>query len=96
MRRLSGHAHAQPSVLPRPDGSALSRRAIMLPSGVQLPAKIQQPLDVVPSSRSCANELSCWPFFTTTAPVAGSIRSASALPLLSIATSSEAGSYGLV
>jgi hypothetical protein len=66
-----------------------------LPSGVQLPAKIQQPLEVVPSSRSCAKELSCWPFFTSTAPVAGSVISASALPLLSIATSSEAGSCGV-
>lgn len=34
------HAHAQPSVS-RDRRSALSRRAIMLPSGVQLSAKIQ-------------------------------------------------------
>ena len=44
--RLRGHAHAQPNVLPNPDGSELSRLAIWLPFSVQLPAKIQQPLAV--------------------------------------------------
>ena len=52
MRRFKGHAHAQPNVLPKPDGSELSRLAIWLPFSVQLPAKIQQPLAVVPSSRN--------------------------------------------
>ena len=36
-RRLAGHAQAQPSVLPMPVGSLLSRRAIMLPVGPQAP-----------------------------------------------------------
>jgi formate dehydrogenase major subunit len=36
----------------------------------------------------------CCPFLTITAPVAGSMISASALPLLSIATSSDAGFAG--
>ena len=51
-------------------------------------------LAVVPSSRSCANELSSSPFFTTTLPSASS-RSASALPLFSCATSSGAGLSGV-
>src|SRR4249920_1447644 len=43
IRRLAGHANAQPNVLPRPLGSELSRRAIMLPLLLQAPLKIQQP-----------------------------------------------------
>src|SRR5262245_10344433 len=52
IRRLAGHANAHPRVLPRPLGSELSRRAIMLPLLLHAPEKIQQPHAVVPSSCS--------------------------------------------
>src|SRR5690242_18656068 len=52
MRRLDGHANAQPGVHPSPLGSELSRRAIMFPLLVHAPLKTQQPHAVVPSSRN--------------------------------------------
>ncbi|MNR35641.1 hypothetical protein D3C85_1535030 [compost metagenome] len=94
MRRLAGQAQAQPRVLPRPL-SLLSRRAIWLPACVQQPAKIQQALLVLPSSCSTAKPGICSPFFTSTlVGSAGSIRSASALPLISLASSSGEGAAG--
>jgi hypothetical protein len=65
-RRFAGHAHAQPSVWPMPVGSELSRRPIWLPACVHEPQKIQQPLAVEPSSRSCAKLASCSPRFAST------------------------------
>jgi hypothetical protein len=56
-----------------PYGSLLSRRAIWLPASVQLPAKIQQPEAVLPSSLSWAKPASCCPALTV-APLA-SVRS---------------------
>ncbi|MNN11855.1 hypothetical protein D3C81_1248300 [compost metagenome] len=77
-----------------PYGSELSRRAIWLPSCVHEPQKIQQPLAVEPSARSMAKPGNCSPALASTAPVAGSVRSASALPLNSRAISSALGSSG--
>ncbi|MNP41675.1 hypothetical protein D3C76_1353910 [compost metagenome] len=72
----------------------MSRRAIWLPCCVQQPAKIQQPLAVEPSARSTAKPGTCSPALTSTAPVAGSVMSARALPLNSRASSSADGSSG--
>ncbi|MNO71828.1 hypothetical protein D3C76_627520 [compost metagenome] len=77
-----------------PYGSELSRRAIWLPSAVHEPAKIQQPLAVLPSSRSTAKPGTCSPALTSRVPVAASVRSARALPLYSLANSSGPGSSG--
>src|SRR5258708_9599624 len=96
MRRFAGQAHAQPSVWPMPVGSELSRRPIWLPACVHAPQKIQHPLDVVPSSFSCAKPDSWSPFFRSTFVGSfGSVTSASALPLYSIAISSGVGLSGL-
>src|ERR1044072_5432996 len=95
IRRLAAHAHARFSVLPMPVGSALSRRPIWLPAWVHEPQKIQQPLAVLPSSRSCAKLASCSPFFASTLVLSvGSVTSASAFPLNSIASSSGVGLSG--
>src|SRR4051812_43916874 len=95
-RRLAGQAQAQFSVLPMPVGSLLSRRPIWLPAWVQEPAKIQQPEVVVPSSRSMAKLGNCSPFLTSTLVGSfGSVTSANALPLNSIASSSGVGLNGL-
>src|SRR5208282_2219265 len=51
-RRFAGQDQAQLSVWPIPVGSELSRLAIRLPVGPHAPQKIQQPHDVLPSSRS--------------------------------------------
>src|ERR1700761_8120343 len=94
-RRFAGHAQAQFSVLPMPVGSELSRRPIWLPAWVHAPQKIQQPLAVLPSSRNCAKLASFSPFFASTLVLSvGSVTSASALPLNSIASSSGVGLSG--
>src|SRR6201996_3181180 len=94
-RRFAGHAHAQPSVWPMPVGSELSRRPIWLPAWVHEPQKIQQPLAVLPSSRSCAKLANCSPFLARTLVLSvGSVTSASALPLNSMASSSGVGLSG--
>ena len=95
-RRLAGQDQAQFNVLPMPVGSALSRRAIRLPAGPHAPQKIQQPLEVLPSSRSSPNPDSCSPLRRMNLPSPlGSGRSASALPLYSFAISSGLGSCGI-
>ncbi|MNJ70582.1 hypothetical protein D3C77_670550 [compost metagenome] len=77
-----------------PKGSALSRRAIWLPCWVQEPDHIQQPQAVEPSARNWPKPASCSPARTSTAPVFGSVRLVSALPLYSMAISSALGSSG--
>src|ERR1700712_1288747 len=95
--RFAGHAHAQLSVCPSPHGSALSRRAIWLPACVHAPANIQQPDDVLPSSRSNPKPETCSPAFASTFVLSvGSIKSTSALPLYSIANSSADGLCGIL
>src|SRR5271154_3512295 len=75
-----------------PLGSALSRRAMRLPVGPQAPQKIQQPLEVLPSSRSSANPASCSPALRVILVGSfGSARSLSALPEYSLASSSGPG-----
>ncbi len=70
MRRLSGHAHAQPACY----RGQTDRRYHGVPSGcLRRPATGENPA----ATGGCtviahwANELSCWPFLTITAPVAG-------------------------
>src|SRR5665647_1488943 len=95
MRRFAGQAYAQLSVCPRPNGSELSHRAIRLPFSDQLPAKIQQPHDVEPSSRNSAKPFSCSPAFTSTLVLSlGSVTSCKALPENSFASSSGEGEAG--
>ncbi|MNP34073.1 hypothetical protein D3C76_1273450 [compost metagenome] len=77
-----------------PNGSLLSRRAIWLPSSVQLPQKIQQPDAVLPSSLSWPNPASC-ALALIAAPVA-SVKSVVAEPLISLANSSGEGSSGIL
>src|SRR6476646_8049921 len=60
-RRFAGHDHAQFRVWPMPVGSELSRRAMLLTVGLQLPANSQQPQAVLPSSRSSAKPAICSP-----------------------------------
>ncbi len=92
MRRLSGHAHAQPSVLPRPD----DRRYHDAPSGC-LPASSYRRKPAATGGCTVIAQLGerakLLPFLTITAPVAGSVISASALrcsPSLLLPTSAHA------
>src|SRR5580693_4032604 len=95
MRRLSGHDHVHFENVPRPAGSLLSRRAMLLPASLKLPEKIQQPQAVVPSSRNAAKLTSCLPFCRIVLVASfGSGTSASAEPLSSRASSSAFGSLG--
>ncbi len=77
MRRLSGHAHAQPSVLPRP----ADRHYHDAPSGC-LPASSYRRNPAATGGCTVIAQLGerakFWPFLTITAPVAGSVISASA------------------
>src|SRR5271165_1086770 len=92
MRRLAGQDQAQFSVCPIPVGSELSRRAIKLPAGPHAPQKIQQPDEVLPSSRSSAKPASCSPALRMILVGSfGSARSLSALPEYSLASSSGRG-----
>src|ERR1700716_4365402 len=94
-RRFAGHDQPQPRVCPIPVGSELSRRAIRLPAGPQAPQEIQHPLSVLPSSRSSANPASCSPALRVTwVGVFGSVRSLSARPVYSLASSSGVGLFG--
>src|SRR5260370_36632362 len=78
--------------MPRPDGSSVPRRASCGPASVQHPEYIQLPHEVVPSSFNQAKPGSCWPFLMTSCDFGlGSLRSASALPLISFATSPSEG-----
>src|SRR2546430_16726956 len=65
-RRFAGHDQPQFRVWPMPVGSELSRRAIRLPAGAQAPPEIQQPLSVLPSSRSSAKPPRCSPALPVT------------------------------
>ncbi len=92
MRRLSGHAHAQPSVLPR----QTDRRYHGVPSGC-LPASSYRENPAATGGCTVIAQLgkraSCWPFLTITAPVAGSVISASPYrcsPSLLLPTSAHA------
>src|SRR5512144_505296 len=97
MRRLAGQDQAQLAVAPSPDGSAASRRAIMLPAWVQLPQKIQLPQAVLPSAWRCPKVASCSPSLARTLPASfGSGTSASAEPLSSLASSSAEGALGIL
>src|SRR5579859_1926737 len=83
--------------MPRPEGSSVPRRAICGPASVQEPEYIQLPHEVEPSSFNQANPGSCWAFLMTSCDFGlGSLRSASALPLISFATSPSDGCLGSV
>src|SRR5690606_16680239 len=97
MRRLAGHDHAQFKVCPIPHGSELSRRAIWFPACVQEPVYNQQPDIVLPSSRNSPKPDNCSPALASILLGSlGSTRSLSALPLLSIASSSGEGLPGIL
>src|SRR5215510_4514224 len=82
--------------MPRPEGSELSRRCVLDPASGQEPQYNQLPQEVEPSSRSQANPGSCCPVFHSEGVCFSSFRSASALPLISLATSAREGLAGLV
>src|ERR1043166_3673939 len=83
--------------MPSPVGSALLRRCALLPASVNTPECSQLPHIVVPSSRHSPKPLSCWPAGRSTLVGSfGSVRSASALPLISLSTSPRSGLAGLV
>src|ERR1700681_2370286 len=78
-----------------PVGSELSRRAMRLPGGPQAPQKIQQPLEGLPSLRNSAKPASCSPALRVILVGSfGSVRSLSACPEYSIASSSGEGLLG--
>src|SRR5215470_964508 len=82
--------------MPRPDGSSVPRRCICAPASVQDPEYNQFPQAVVPSSFSQANPGSCCPALMVTPGCVSSVRSASARPLISFATSESDGFVGVV
>src|SRR5215472_8229201 len=95
-RRFAGQDQPHPGWIPRPEGSAGSRRCVAEPASGQEPQYSQFPQDVVPSSRNQAKPGSCWPAFQSVGVCLSSCTSASALPLISFATSESAGLFGLV
>src|SRR5262249_21433272 len=80
--------------MPSPDGSSVPRRCVCAPASVHDPEYNQLPHPVVPSSLSHANPGNCCPALIVTPDCAGSVRSASALPLISLATSASEGFSG--
>src|SRR6478672_9946146 len=82
--------------MPRPEGSELSRRCEFEPASGHDPQYNQLPLDVVPSSFSHAKPGSCCPAFQSVGVCLSSCKSASALPLISLAISVNEGLLGLV
>src|SRR5271168_2374049 len=89
-RRFIGQDQAKLGKIPSPEGSSSPRLCISAPASVHEPQYSQLPLDVVPSSLSQANPGSCCPCLICCL-VFGSSRSASALPLISFATSLSEG-----
>ena len=94
-RRFAGHDHPQFWWIPRPDGSSGLRRCVAEPASGQEPQYSQLPQDVVPSSFSQAKPGSCCPVFQSVGVCLSSWRSASALPLISLATSVSEGLFGI-
>src|SRR5690349_663881 len=82
--------------MPRPDGSSVPRRCICAPASVHEPEYNQLPQAVVPSSFSQAKPGSCCPALIVTPGCVSSVISASALPLISLATSASDGFSGVV
>src|SRR5579862_6115235 len=80
--------------MPKPEGSSVPRRCICAPASVQDPQYSQLPEVVLPSSRRKAKPGSCCPALIVVF-VAGSVTSATALPLISFATSESDGFVGL-
>src|SRR4030095_16833754 len=81
--------------MPRPDGSSVLRRCICGPASVHEPEYSQLPQAVVPSSFNHAKPGNCCPALTDTFGWVGSLRSASALPLISFAPSPSEGFCGV-
>lgn len=97
-RRLAGQLNAHWWNIPSPSGSALFRRAELLPASVKTPECSQLPHIVLPSSFSCPNPSSCCPAVLRTfggsldlGSFGGSVRSVSAFPLISFNTSDKSG-----
>src|ERR1051326_4968319 len=82
--------------MPRPEGSSVPRRCICAPASVHEPEYNQLPQEVVPSSFSHGNPGSCWAAFIGTPGCVSRVRSASAFPLISFATSASDGFSGVV
>src|ERR1051326_2128392 len=61
MRRLAGHENPQLGYTPSPVGSAVERRAALLPASVYTPRWSQLPHIVDPSSWSWLKLSRCWP-----------------------------------
>src|SRR5215472_18123778 len=95
-RRFIGHDQPQVGWIPNPEGSSGLRRCVLEPASGQEPQYSQLPQAVVPSSRSQAKPGNCCPAFHSEGVCFSSLRSASALPLISLATSANEGLLGLV
>ena len=97
MRRFAGHEKPQLWNMPRPVGSAVERRAALLPASVNTPTWSQLPHIVEPSSWSWPKFSICWPARRIVFVLSfGSGMSASALPLISFRTSVRSGAAGFV
>src|SRR5690349_24637880 len=82
--------------MPRPVGSAVLRRCVLLPASVKHAECTQLPHIVVPSSRHSPNPDSCCPAGRMTLVGSlGSVTSESALPLISLSASLRSGTCGL-
>src|SRR5262249_33555164 len=95
-RRFAGQDQPHCGWMPSPDGSSGLRRCEAEPASGHEPQYSQFPQEVVPSSRSQANPGNCWPAFHSGGVCFSSLTSASALPLISLATSASDGLLGLV
>src|SRR5450432_466545 len=80
--------------MPKPEGSSLLRRCVLEPASGHEPQYSQLPHEVVPSSFNQAKPGSCCPVFQSVGVCLSSWRSASALPLSSLATSVSEGLFG--
>src|SRR3954469_9241358 len=97
MRRLDGHEKPHSWNMPSPVGSALLRRLALLPAAEYTPVCSQLPHSVLPSSISWPKESSCAPAaLTSLVGSLGSLMSVTALPLISLSTSSRSGAIGFV
>src|ERR1041384_1540448 len=95
-RRLAGHEKPQLWNMPSPVGSAVLRRWVLLPASVKQPECSQFPHIVEPSSRHSPKPESCCPAGRMTLVGSlGSVRSLSALPLISLSTPLRSGLAGL-
>src|ERR1043166_7993209 len=82
--------------MPRPDGSSVPRLCICAPASVHEPEYNQLPQAVVPSSFNQAKPGNCCPALIVTPGCVSRVRSARALPLISLATSASEGFSGVV